>query len=397
MSSRATSQRQALACGLLLAGLALWGASCRGVVVGDSVDAIDQLCRTLQDCYGDELAGDARCDALRERLIDAPDAAAGTFLRGYELNGCGSSCAESRACLSLAPLCTMQRGGCADDAECCDASVGHAACVLGACCSPKGTACTLESNTCCDGDCRALAGDESRLYCGGQTCVEVGDSCATGFDCCTKRCEAGRCAKDDCAEVGQACVTSEECCPPAFVQSDAAVTIECVEGQCQVTGQACQALLQPCDPLKDGADCCDGRRCYPGPGGAVCVDACLPEQFDCGTNPDCCSGNCLIDNDGSRCVSCGVADTGCMVDTDCCSGSCSSGVCADTCDQIAGTCHSPCAVGDLLNTAACEASNPDILLDPHVAQVNAADPYCRCTGWDQGCVELYLLLAGACP
>lgn len=386
------------ACGLLLGGLAVWGASCRGVVAGDPVDAVDQLCSLLSDCYGDRLAAEARCAEMRERLSEPENVdATETFLAGYELNGCGTTCAESRACLSLAPLCKGQREACTEDAECCDASVGHAACSQGACCSPTGTSCTPGDDTCCNDDCRPLAEDPAQNYCGGRQCVELGDECETGFDCCTKRCEAGRCAKDDCSEVGEPCVSSDECCPPPFVESDSALTIACIEQQCQVTGQACQELLQPCDPEKNSADCCDGGRCYPGPGGSVCVDACLPEAFDCGTNTDCCTGNCLIDGGGSRCVSCGVEGAMCTGPEGCCSGSCTAGVCTDACAEIPGTCHSPCAVGDLLNTAACEASNPDVLLDPNVVNVNDADPYCRCTGWDQGCVELYLLLSGACP
>lgn len=321
--------RRAIAAGAALAALGVAAASCRTIVAGEPVDAVTTLCGTLRDCYGEAFVADVECDALDDRLELDP----ATFLSGFEANGCGETCAGSRACLSLAPVCESLGNPCKVDAACCESALGHSACVGGACCLHRGVACAPGGSECCDAPCRPLPGTED-YYCGGVKCGEVGEDCDSGFDCCTGHCSAaGECEKDDCSDLSEPCTVAAECCQPEPTEG---VTIDCIDAKCTRV-EACSPELGPCDPLLDGADCCQGT-CYPGPSGFVCVSQCLEDGFDC----------------------------------------------ADS-----------CATGSVLSDAACPEGVPG---DPDaVAMVADVDPFCRCSSWDAVCVSEYLSAGGTCP
>ena len=112
-------------------------------------------------------------------------------------------------------------------------------------------------------------------------CVEDGDPCTSGTECCGGACSAslGVCVTmDECIVDGDPCTSGTECCGGACSAS---------LGVC-VTMDECVADGDPCT---DGSECCGGA-CSASMGVCVTMDECLADGQACSAGGDCCSGNC---------------------------------------------------------------------------------------------------------
>ena len=148
---------------------------------------------------------------------------------------------------------------------------------------------------------------------GTPVCRAFSATCATGAECCSGVCDAGRC---DCSPTsGGACVADGECCPG----------LRCASGHCAI---GCRSEGTPCT---FGGDCCTGR-CLPE---GVCGPPCLAYGRGCTASDQCCSHlGCL---GGSAAIpatctyDCKDSFTGldaCASDSECCSGyHCRAGYC----------------------------------------------------------------------
>lgn len=162
-------------------------------------------------------------------------------------------------------------------------------------------------------------------------CSPLGEACAAPVDCCSFRCEAGRCLTaappSPCSYAGELCNNAEACCGQiCALGSDSRAHCQLAPG-CRVEGEPCGG----------GTECCSGI-CQSHPtGGAVCAiqKKCTQgNRKDCNRqvgeickNPEeCCSKLCGKQADGSsRCApiaACRSACELCRHASDCCSGSC---------------------------------------------------------------------------
>ncbi len=120
-----------------------------------------------------------------------------------------------------------------------------------------------------------------------QTCMEDGEACVSGRDCCSENCDGttGFCYTPEetiCLVDGDACSQGRDCCS----ENCDGTTGYCYTPEeiiCLVDGDACS----------QGRDCCSGNcdgttgYCYT-PDEAVC----LVDGDACSQGRDCCSGNC---------------------------------------------------------------------------------------------------------
>lgn len=113
-------------------------------------------------------------------------------------------------------------------------------------------------------------------------CLEDGQACTAGTECCGGACSAslGVCVTmDECVADGDPCTDGSECCGGACSASlGVCVTMD----QCVADG----------DPCTDGSECCGGA-CSASMGVCVTMDGqCLADGQACSAGADCCSGNC---------------------------------------------------------------------------------------------------------
>lgn len=146
----------------------------------------------------------------------------------------------------------------------------------GAVCGAELDTCTAPSD-CCSG-----------LYCGRngwcetRACAEGGASCASGDDCCSDVCVAGRCA-------ARGCIRDRD--PEMTCMSDAV----CCSGHCNSLFRYCQATACVGDgtTCTANAECCSERcRIVSGTTG-TCTSSCASMNGTCEVNIDCCFGTCI--------------------------------------------------------------------------------------------------------
>ena len=152
-------------------------------------------------------------------------------------------------------------------------------------------------------------------------CLEFGQICASGLDCCSGLCDptTKTCVSsiNVCTATGGRCLSSTECC-----------SMSCTVGQCSVA--SCIADQKSCT---DSSACCSGN-CQAG----LCValnSTCRTAGNPCTTGSQCCSslceaGTCKLG--ASFCIQTGDV---CSDSATCCSGNCTKGT------GSLGVCASP--------------------------------------------------------
>ena len=111
-------------------------------------------------------------------------------------------------------------------------------------------------------------------------CLEDGETCTSGTECCGGACSAslGVCVTmDTCVADGDPCTDGTECCGGACSASMGV----CVTMDCLANGDACTDSAACCSGL-----CTDQGVCAPPDG------MCVADGQACVTGSDCCSGNC---------------------------------------------------------------------------------------------------------
>lgn len=379
--SRIAAVAVALTVGATAAG------ACRDIVTPDgTIDAVSELCATLESCYPDQYD----CEALTSSVDTADDELVQLFLSQFEPASCLDSCSGARSCLDVPIFCRSGSASCSATEQCCDWTGGVAVCDAdsGSCCAPRGAPCEGPGDPACCGD-ECISG-----VCGGTACGLVGQTCRWGFQCCTGRCEEDVCAElATCAELGEPCKDSAECCDVDVAECRASEPggVE----TCQLI-EMCAVLGEPCD--RNGSDCCDGFECEVAiaTNESVCVPTgaggCKLAGFDCAIDADCCLDLiCVLGVEQSLCEqpanACKKAGVDCASDGECCSQDCFAGFClqgtGSECSPTSGSCHLPTVEGTVLRDDCSEAQLPC------VASVESKDSYCKCTAWDGACVGAY--------
>lgn len=285
--------------GALLCGLAAIAASCAEALDLDGRrDAFAETCAIVDRCFGD------RYDACEARAALVSDLHLSDFLTTAP--ACVQGCDTIHRCLDFDAMCHGLEGACDVDADCCGFTAGQAVCSDGSCCRPLGAACASE------GDCCAGQGPCDGGRCGGVVCAAPGVVCLNDFQCCTGKCgdTSGqlRCADSPCPPVGFECEVDADCCDRL-----------CVDGRCAEPPD-CALLGETCS---DGLPCCNAAHTCSGAaqaGVGVCSDqpnGCFPDNSDCFSDVQCCSGHCL--GDFKRCGLCVESEGGvCSVASPCC-------------------------------------------------------------------------------
>lgn len=373
--------------GALCASSVLVLAACNDIVAGDRASVAEQLCNQLGDCYGRNVYP---CDGMERTLRGATPDQRDSFLSSYSEDACLGTCPGSLACLDSEPFC-KQSGTCDKDETCCKWSLGLSACQDGACCAPRGVACTGPAALeCCDSQC--LNG-----YCGGEACVLVGDTCRRHDECCSRRCEDGVCAAKTCADLGEPCVSDDDCCtaPNGNPAADVATAVCDKSGVCVLGGGTCADVGQACDPNGTGVPCCTelGLACAPSLDGGICgLAGCTGQGIDCAYDVQCCADLiCDYTLGAPRCatkpLACGKAGDSCdPITNDCCPGrQCVEGFCSEVTNNVCNPapCHDPNVVGSAMDETTCT----DPAFACCVAHVAQADSFCGCIAWDLVCAE----------
>ncbi|APR78167.1 Hypothetical protein A7982_03514 [Minicystis rosea] len=391
----ANAFRRLLAGTAALAFASLAAASCTSVLSLGAYDgASDAICGLLDGCY---TAGAPKTCRIH---IDSALIAAGPMVTDQWLHtigkGCLDNCSAARLCLDLDPVCVLDVGdACTVKEDCCHFSDGSRDCGAGRCCVTAGQHCNSNADCCPDvGTC-----DPERKTCGGTVCRAPGTSCDIDEQCCSGHCRDHQCSKTICEEDGFPCQDGASCC----------------SGYCD--GKKCGEPKEcglPLAPCSTDTDCCPIDASSPNgicfvPEGAprgLCTtgQGCLPNEGDCGTDGQCCSGHCdrAYFKCGEGCRDLGVA---CEVDDQCCSGSCVDGTCQKTgCSNAYCDVGSDCCSGNcVLNTCApacvmatcadsvCAVGPPlawmcNNMKNACIKAICDSDPYCCCTAWDSFCV-----------
>jgi hypothetical protein len=372
-------------------------------VAGDATNILDELCGTLDACYGGDPAVPDCNTTLRDRYADGTQLEVDGFVRFVGARECFDTCPHALGCTDQPPLC-VANGACAGRSDCCGWTQGTQDCVGGACCLGQGQPCDQSADECCQHDCR-------KGFCGGRECVPVDQPCASSFDCCTQRCVQGTCeALSECATQGQACQADVDCCADNSPDASTAPGLVCDPDShtCAPPRENCQEG-SPCELGGGGDDCCadSGLKCWPSLAGGVCGETgCSPLDVDCESDGDCClpavcnyspSPHCEIVNPGNP--MCSRSGELCGEDQDCCSSRCDGGTCVEFSHAPCGlefACHDACSTGDAMAGTSCEG---DPSYDGQVACISSivqADPFCGCTEWDALCQDAALLQCG-CP
>ncbi len=188
----------------------------------------------------------------------------------------------------------------------------------------------------------AQNGTETDVDCGGTCTTKCGDGkgCATGPDCQSNVCNAGKCAAPTCTDVAKnGTETDVDCggsCPSCANQKACKVAGDCQSGHCQ--GMVCVAASCT-DTVKNGSETdvdCGGSQCGPCGTGKVCgvTTDCQSKVCTTGTcrAPTCTdttkNGNETdVDCGGGTCGGCATGKV-CGVGGDCASGVCNANVCS---------------------------------------------------------------------
>jgi hypothetical protein len=434
---------------VLVVGAGLLGASCRDIVAGESIrDSAEELCNTLQRCYGAETYD---CATIEERF-GRSQAEDQSFLAAFD-EQCTESCPGSRNCLDRAPICAERGEACGLSVGCCGTGIGTLKCDStgsseltatggGECCLPDGIACdaNLANGGCCT-SCEAV-GDGR--FCGGIRCESINGPCRSSLDCCSRFCalEPGKnvksCQPKVCADLGDACLSAADCCPSEIASSDGSTTIDCIDNRCSYPPNVLLLAGAPCSEHSE----CESNECVPieGSDEKRCAGVgCVPEFADCASDVDCCQGTelgvapnayplvCDLGASSPRCVvnptcqlpsspelppvgCCLIGDVTCVTGTECCSGVCKADkTCAESGEPICADlgCHSLCQVGRPMRTGEtppagetsvpCHAGNSEPARRSCIDAVVALDGFCGCHAWDEVCVQLARATCGPTP
>lgn len=408
---------------VLLGGVLALLPSCNSLFGFDEYsDSTSDLCDLAQKCYDF-----ADCESHVGPKLDGADAdTRSEWLAAIPTKSCLASCAKSRKCLNIDPVCNGLGSACEREEECCGFLSGKARCrpLAGAsggdagtadgpkqCCLPDGVQ-TEQPNACCSG-----IYNPKNKACGQNVCRPEGIECTDHLQCCSQICRDGKCAEEQCLPLDTPCGPSDVCCDGA----------ECLAttGACGFA-QECRTLRAPCDVAGQKAPCCAGLECkaalnkhpsgelYDGlcqPPDAVCMPkgyACESEKCcdgltcrngeckppcvgvdeACSDNGDCCSGKCEVTQNGPVCK---CAQIYCELPNDCCSGICVGGVCTAAC-ATKSVCHDECVAGPAL--VAADAGSCPQVDKACLGNVCKADPFCCCVEWDATCVVEAVTLCG---
>ncbi|MFO0555549.1 MAG: hypothetical protein U0271_44640 [Polyangiaceae bacterium] len=310
--------RRPLAAFVLVVGGGFVAGSCRDIVAPDVVDLSAKLCEMSVNCDG----LDWNCpDELDLRFhSDLTD----EFLAHVKVKDCFTSCSAVRECRDQPPICADYGRTCGPNQGCCNETLGIATCYQDRCCVPDGAPCG-SGHPCCSG----VACDQDGR-CGDIVCKDVGDTCLSNFDCCSRRCdEGGECVANLCTKPGEFCATASDCCPPI----DGGDLYDCLPSSEDPAIKVCRRPEEECfcDPF-DPENCCipQGKVCFPtGDGLSACAaPTCPPAGAECGGDIDC---RCL---DGSapdllcddafipHCAECRGPGSHCITSDECCLGEC---------------------------------------------------------------------------
>lgn len=417
------------------------GTSCRGVVVGDGLNGVEELCSLLRRCFGD-----AACDntVIDDRFANSPVKTNGDFLKTLNANACLSSCSAAKACWDEAPVCQVGPETCAVKEDCCEFTSGKGDCDDDSktCCVPQSVTCTPPDDAhpnptpCCDGrDCKKV--NSNVFTCGGDApCVDLGQTCESDASCCSKLCRAVPgsvdkvCVPKTCGDINVGCAVDTDCCDDlccAGNGTNCPATAAVPAGHCtrplcsdgQLVGDPCVSPT-PCDPKSSEPQCCgDPQYQCVSPVDDDSVGICtvlphpLPPGFDCSSDVGCCpvgadasagvcglSGICQVSQstctvyDPSVYVDASLANCGSSIKEECCGG-CFGNKCA--CGLSA--CHTPKSAGAPIGCAEEPGSmSPEALQRANwekcALRVCEIDPACCCLAWEDACVVEALTL---CP
>jgi hypothetical protein len=235
----------------------------------------------------------------------------------------------------------------------------------------KGTACTDNSGTVCDGNGHCVAlhcndgvqdADETDIDCGGATCQACADGkkCKAGGDCVDKICTLpdggtiGTCAAPTCTDGvqngtetdvdcgGMACDTAGKTCAD---KKHCGANADCANSFC--FGSAPGTCVSCGDGVQDGNETdvdCGGTQCDTA--GKTCGT-----NKKCGGNVDCASANCASADGGFTCQLKGNGTT-CGANAQCSSGVCDVGGSGNCCTAACIT-GGTCGALNCSNTGAC--------------------------------------------
>jgi hypothetical protein len=159
-----------------------------------------------------------------------------------------------------------------------------------------------DGGECCSGNCS----DDGACVALNPECKTAGNECGDDGECCSKACDNGRCnlAVSWCIQPGDICARGSDCCTAECVMAEGASVGTCAavpEGPTfcgGVDGMAC-----------DGCNGCCSRLCAPGPSGrTICQPAsgCHVTGDLCRENSDCCGGDPDSDLPGAGNVICEI-------------------------------------------------------------------------------------------
>jgi hypothetical protein len=292
----------------------------------------DGACIPTDGCCVDSDCGDP-CLVCAANVCTPTACATGLTCCGGDCVDLGTSAAHCGACDRACDGGTICQAG-----DCVACTADYQSCSSGdECCSgfcmvygASGNQCEPCEGTLCSGFvCTDLNNDDNN-------CGACGNACAPGLGC-----RDGECS--DCRRSGESC-TGGDCCSAFDYCYDFGTVKVCATcfppnevcgDTCCDSSEVCCHDGSYCSALRDDANCgacgeaCDpGFTCY----GGTCSD-CVPNEWDCQRNADCCSGFCGFFSLGfNECRVCEHTICGDLI-------------CADTNSdpQHCGGCNQPCA------------------------------------------------------
>jgi len=295
-----------------LAALAALAASCVEAAGLDGyVDAVGDVCALVDRCYGPAFETcEERVGPIAELAKPAgPDGAEeeNPWLALVSRTGCLEGCNGLVRCLDFAPICGELGGkdGCKLSEDCCGFTAGAAVCYEEVCCRPLGGACESDGECCADiGFC-----DAESHTCGGVVCAAAGEACVNDFVCCTGRCsEDGLCEDLPCPPEGFACESDADCCELLCDPT----TKRCTDPSCSLLGEPCIDAGDCCDPTQT----CNTGGTVSGVGGLCSNCDKSPDNTDCFSDDQCCSGHCVLPY--HLCGQCAAKGEPCSTGIPCC-------------------------------------------------------------------------------
>lgn len=205
-------------------------------------------CEETDDCCSSECV-DGTCGGQSCKAIDEACTS--------DAGCCGDlRCSSERTCFACVPTGLS----CTTDEACCDGI-----CVDGTCgvdCQPAFTDCTTNEQ-CCSNRCIPISDDGSpdeTFQCADDFCIDDGDPCARGDQCCSQVCEDGICGGVVCLPDDAVCKDDGDCCSTKCVEQSNQIAQCCplpAEGLCAHDKCTKGSALDPdcMDPTGAGDSC----------------------------------------------------------------------------------------------------------------------------------------------